>query len=209
MSVARILLFTLASSTVTSLAAADEATPTEAPAEGEQTAPAAPAAYVPHGFTMGLGLGLSSTTTLGYHERSATRGLGIAPLSLDLGAFLSPKLALTFRVAASSVFREGARNQTYQLVNGFYGPAIQYWFTDNYVLGGGAGLAVLSTNPLDGDVAKSDRVAELGFGLTARAEWVFARPGKHALAMTGDSILSFVGGSQVFAQTLNFKWQLR
>lgn len=208
MSLAKVLLLTLVASTVTSLAAADQATEAEAPQDGEQPAPAAPAAYVPHGFTMGLGLGLSSTTTLGYHERSATRGLGIAPLSLDLGAFLSPKLALTFRIASSSVFRESARNQTYQVINGVYGPAVQYWFTDNYVLGGGAGLAVLSTNPL-GDVAKSDRVAELGFGLTARAEWVFARPGKHALGVTGDSILSFVGGSQVFAQTMNFKWQLR
>ncbi len=84
----------------------------------------------------------------------------------------------------------------------------QYWFSDTYVLGGGAGLAVLATNPLQ-HIAKSDRVAELGFGLTMRAEWVFARFGKNALAMTGDSFLSFLGGAPVFAHTMTFKWQLR
>lgn len=178
-------------------------TRSESPPTSDPSAP-----YVPHGFTMALGLGLSHTaigSDLASRERS---DLGLAPLSLNLGGFLSPRVALMARMAGTSVFREDARNKAYQVVNGFYGPSVQYWATDSLFLGGGVGLAVLATNPLM-SVSRENRFTEVGVGANARLGWAFALPGKSAFSLVLDLYGSRFEQSGALASALNIEWQLR
>ena len=178
----------------------------EAPAE-ESDPSSEPSSYVRHGFTMELGLGMSQTGTssdVGGRDHS---GLGLAPLSLGLGGFLTPRLALIGRAAGTSYSREDSRGNSYSTVNGFYGPTLQYWATDRVFLGGGVGLAVLAAD-LYGEARKDVRFFDTGIGLNARAGWAFALPGTHnAITLSIDGFASKFDKSTTVASALDLGWQ--
>jgi hypothetical protein len=178
------------------------------PASAEEpSTSAAPHAYVRHGFTMELGLGISQTSVSSQVGEREHSGIGLAPLSLGLGGFLSPRLAIIGRAAGTSTFRDDAKGSSYQTVNGFYGPTLQYWVTDRFYLGGGPGLALLGADPL-GDRKRDIHFLEAGFGLNARAGFAFALPGDHhALVLGIDAFGSKFAQSNTLAVALNLGWQ--
>jgi hypothetical protein len=199
------LVAALALVAVPSAAFADDAQP--ATENVEEPAPSVEHAYVRHGFTMELGLGISQTSVssdVGAREHS---DIGLAPLSIGLGGFLSPRLALIGRAAGTSTFRDDANGKSYQTVNGFYGPTLQYWATDRFYVGGGVGLAVLAGDPL-GSKARDIHFLETGFGANARVGFAFALPGDHhALLLGVDAFGSKFEKSNTLAVALNLGWQ--
>lgn len=83
-------------------------------------------------------------------------------LSLGLGGWLSPNLALTARIAGVTYSEDGA-----SLTDAFFGPSLQYWLEDHFWIGGGIGLGVLR---LDTDVG-DDSIN--GFALDLRVGYMF------------------------------------
>ena len=163
--------------------------------------------YVRHGFTMELGLGISETAVGSDTQGREHTGLGIAPLSLGMGGFLTPRLALMGRAAGSSYLRDDARGHSYDTVNAFYGATLQYWPTDRFYFGGGPGLALLVSDPYRWG-AKDVRFIEVGFGLNARVGFAFALPGDHnALTLGIDAFGSRFEKSSTVATALNLGWQ--
>ena len=178
-----------------------EATTEEAPAAREGSE------YQRHGFTMELGLGMSRTGTRSEVDGRDHSAFGLAPLSLGLGGFLTPHLALIGRAAGTSYFREDPRGTSYQTVSGFYGPTLQYWPTERLFVGGGVGLAVLAAD-LYKDASKDVRFLETGFGLNARAGWAFLLPGTHhAFTLSVDAFGSRFDKSNTLATAMNLGWQ--
>ncbi|HEY5946226.1 MAG TPA: hypothetical protein VIV40_12075 [Kofleriaceae bacterium] len=104
-------------------------------------------------FEANLGIGWIHAST---ENDSDTRG-GIGGLSLGLGGWLNPKLALTARIAGSTVSVEGGN-----VSDIFFGPSLQYWVDDHFWLGGGLGLGLYAVNP---DVGDSDSISGLSFDL--------------------------------------------
>jgi hypothetical protein len=205
------LLAVLALVAVPSAAFAQDASPStsaSATENVEEPAPSVEHSYTRHGFTMELGLGVSQTSVssdVGGREHSA---IGLAPLSVGVGGFLSPRLALIGRAAGTSTFRDDANGKSYQTVNGFYGPTLQYWVTDRFYLGGGAGLALLAADPLGPTNNRGIQYIEGGFGLNARAGFAFALPGDHhALVLGVDGFGSRFEKSSTVAVALNLGWQ--
>ena len=188
------------------LAAPAAARADEAPSE-EASPVTPPSEYVRHGFTIELGLGLGETAVGSDTQGRDHTALGLAPLSLGIGGFLSPRLALMGRAAGTSYSRDDARGNSYDTVNGFYGANLQYWATDRFYIGGGPGLAVLVADPY-GSATKDVRFAEVGFGLNARAGFAFALPGDHnALTIGIDAFGSRFEKSSTVASALTLGWQ--
>lgn len=86
---------------------------------------------------------------------------GLAPLSLSLGGFFSPTVALLFRASGTSYFDNDS-----QYVNNFYGPIVEIWPHDRFYLSAGIGFGVFGPNPL---VSKSSRDPVGGLAFDARA----------------------------------------
>jgi hypothetical protein len=112
-------------------------------------------------MTVELNLGLGWLQASDGND-SATSDLGIGGLSLGVGGWLNPKLAVTGRIAGVTLSDNGAT-----LSNVFFGPALQYWIDNHFWVGGGAGLAILA---LGGD-SSGDSIT--GFGLDMRAGYTF------------------------------------
>lgn len=93
---------------------------------------------------------------------SDTSDAGLAGLSLGLGGWLNPKLALTARIAGVTYSEDGG-----SLTEAFFGPSLQYWADDHFWLGGGVGLGVVR---LDTDVG-DDSVT--GFAFDLRVGYTF------------------------------------
>jgi hypothetical protein len=175
---------------------------------GEQPAATGAAEYVRHGFTMELGLGLSHTAVWSDVSAREHSDLGLAPLSLGLGGFLSPRVALIGRASGTSTFRDDAQGKSYQTLNAFYGPTLQYWATDRLYVGGGVGLAVLAADPLKSGSNKDVQFIETGLGFTARLGWAFALPGDHnALTLGVEAFASRFADSTTMATATTLGWQ--
>ncbi len=99
-------------------------------------------------------------------NQSETTDLGLGGLSLGLGGWVSPKLAITARIAGVTYSEDGT-----SLSDVFFGPAAQYWVDDHFWLGGGAGLGILAVSG-DGVNPNADN-SVTGFGLDFRAGYTF------------------------------------
>ncbi len=179
--------------------------PTASAAPIEEAPPASTdsPSYIRHGFTMELGLGLSTTATIDQDHSK----IGLAPLSFGFGGFLSPRLALIARGAGSSFQTDDAKGRSYDTVNAFYGPTLQYWPTDRFYVGGGVGLAVLAIDPFGASAYKVQSI-DTGVGLNARAGWAFALPGDHNALLLGlEAFGSRFEKYATVATALNLGWQ--
>jgi hypothetical protein len=95
-------------------------------------------------------------------DSSDTSDAGVAGLSLGLGGWISPNLALTARIAGVTYSEDSA-----SLTNAFFGPSLQYWVADQFWLGGGIGLGVLRLDTeLDDD-------SITGFAMDLRVGYTF------------------------------------
>ncbi len=156
------------------------------------------------GFTLELGLGLG-ITHLSADLGASETNVGLAPLSLSLGGFFSPDVAVMFRMAGTSWF-EDILGESVQLGNYFYGVAAQYWPHDHAFIGGGAGLALLDDNPLFS--SNIDVESDSGLGLTLRAGYSFATMRRHSFALTAELFPAFYEGGTVVGIAFNLQWQL-
>jgi hypothetical protein len=111
-----------------------------------------------NGMTVELNLGLGWMTS-SESDKSYT---GIGGLSLGVGGWVSPQVAITGRIAGATISENGE-----QLSNIFFGPSLQYWVNDNFWLGGGIGLGILADN-CDGCESVT------GFGFDARVGYTFS-----------------------------------
>lgn len=194
------------------------------PPPREETPPQQPQEekYVPHGFTAEVGLGLAFLTSSSHEPMRDHSNIGLAPLQLSLGGWVSPKVALMFRMAGTSYFRQTADDlytvdkygvpqksggKTYQIGSDFYGGVVQYWPSERFFVSGGVGLALFGTNPLQ-DIPKEYQFTETGLGFDARAGWVFAVGGKqHAFGLVAEVIPTFTSKTTAIGSALNLQWQ--
>lgn len=102
-----------------------------------------------HGLTVevGLGFGQLSTDADGVTtEESGGAG------ALSIGGWLSPNLAISFRVNAVSYTSDayGYESESSNVTKSFYGATLQYWFTDSLWMGGGLGGGEMKVKVDDG-----------------------------------------------------------
>ncbi|MDD9941754.1 MAG: hypothetical protein OXU20_11985 [Myxococcales bacterium] len=156
------------------------------------------------GFTLEIGLGLAFSHVSGDLFDSALH-LGLAPLSLSLGGFVTPELAIMLRMAGTSWF-EDILGDSVLITNTFYGGAMQFWISRAAFLGAGIGIGVLNDSLIFS--SPIDIRAETGLILTGRAGWAFYTSGYHALALVGEIFPAFYGDATVLGFALNLQWQL-
>jgi hypothetical protein len=160
----------------------------------------------PHreGFTLDLGLGLGYTNVAA--DPGGVQNFGLAPLSISLGGFLSRDVALAFRAAGTSYFRDAPRSGIRQVINGFYGGIVQVWPSDDIMIRGGAGLAIYGDNPGLGGGGLLG-----GYGFDAGFGYAFANFTHHSLRIAFDVFPSyyekFPTSGLVVGSALNLEWQ--
>lgn len=108
-------------------------------------------------FEANLGLGWIRGE---FDGRSATSDLALGGLSLGLGGWVSPKVAITGRIAGVTYSEDGTN---YSDV--FFGPSLQYWVDDHFWLGGGVGLGILAVSGDGADPSADNNETGLGFDL--------------------------------------------
>ena len=142
----------------------------------------------PHrdGFTIETSLGVGSTSVSG-DGRSSESYTSIAGLDLGIGGFVSPDVALTFRIAGTtyfvpaSVFPEST--QSIAMTSALVSPALQYWVSDRLFVGGGAGLGVWDND--------ADDPPQTGFGLDARVGYGVLVGRRGTIFLTGEITAGF------------------
>jgi hypothetical protein len=107
-------------------------------------------------FEANLGLGWIRASA---NDDSDTSDLGLGGLSLGLGGWVSPKVAITARIAGVTYSDDGGR-----VTDAFFGPSLQYWVDDHFWFGGGVGLGVLAVSV---DNVGDDSTTGIGFDLRA------------------------------------------
>ncbi|MBL0220626.1 MAG: outer membrane beta-barrel protein [Myxococcales bacterium] len=125
------------------------------------------------GFTFEANLGLG-WIHYSSDAGSDTSDIGLAGADLGAGAFVSPRLAITGRIAGVSLTEKGVR-----LTSGVLVVAAQVWIDDHFWLGGGAGVGVLA---LSGDIPKNDSVT--GLGLDFRAGYTFTTGNENTINLS-------------------------
>jgi hypothetical protein len=155
------------------------------------------------GFTLELGLGIAHTmvqTDIADDESE----IGLAPLSLSLGAFVTDRFAILARAAGTSYFQDFG-GETEQLTSNFYGLVGEYWFNDRVFASAGAGLATFGLNPLLSD---RDIDTELGLGLAVRGGYSFFTSRAHSLRASIELFPSFYDDVTTVGTAATLEWQL-
>jgi hypothetical protein len=126
----------------------------------------------PHeGLTLEAGTG-AGWIHVGSQSRGVTSPGGVAGLSVGLGGWLNENVALTLRIAGSSVpAKDGV------VVAAFIGPALQLWIVEHTWVGLGLGL---ETFGIDASAPENDHSLG-GWGLDLRLGHTFYENGKHTL----------------------------
>ena len=169
------------------------------------------------GFTgdLGLGVGLTGYPVETYTDCSGTFAqcgtidsrvtkstegrFGLAPLSLSLGGFLTPKLALLFR-ASGTTFLDG----DVQYLNAFYGAVVEYWPHERFFLGGGPGVGYFGTNPLQSAVFQE---SQTGFALAARGGAALIGGQEHDLTLSIEATSGFYAEHTILSSALIIAWK--
>lgn len=125
-----------------------------------------PPAVAPHeGLTLEAGTGIGWIHVSDENNQVTSPG-GVAGLSIGVGGWLDENVALTARIAGSSVpSSEGL------VIAAFLGPSVQLWFSDRTWLGVGLGLATfaLDANDPEDDVSLGGYAGDLRLGHTLYA----------------------------------------
>jgi hypothetical protein len=124
---------------------------------------------------------------------------GLAPLSLSLGGFLTPKLALLFRAAGTSYFVGNA-----QYLDAFYGGVVEYWPHDRFFFGGGPGIGYFGVNPL---VSSGASGSETAFALDARAGVALINGRDHDLTLSLEGTSGFFADDTLFSAAFLVAWK--
>jgi len=165
------------------------------------------------GFTGDLGLGISlmlvprhsvcrSSTPdgcAGFEGDRTDTELGLAPLSLSLGAFVSPKVAILARAAGASYFDRGD-----QIVHNFYGAIVEVWPNDYVYVSGGVGFALFGENPF---LSGGNAYLEGGWALDVRAGVALAQGTNHDFTLSIEAIPGFYEDETVVGFGLVGAWK--
>lgn len=122
-------------------------------------------------FEANLGLGWARTSVEG--QGGDTSDLGVGGLSVGVGGWINPQIAVTGRIAGVTI--PGAGDARASAI--FAGPAIQYWVDNRFWLGGGLGLGLLAGQDQSG--TQQDSIA--GFGLDLRVGYTFNEGSEHTI----------------------------
>jgi hypothetical protein len=156
------------------------------------------------GFTLELGLGLG-ITRVAVESLGSEVNVGLAPLSLSLGGFLSSDLALMARMAGTSWFEEVGDGDA-QIGAYFYGIALQYYLSDAGFVGGGVGYGLLALNPFFSRSASYE--SEGGLAFTVRGGYAVYTSRNHWLGFTLELFPEFFDNVTTLGTAINFQWQL-
>ena len=162
----------------------------------EDLAPSKPHGPERSGFTMEVGTGVSQVVVMQDHRSSSQ--LSVDPLSISLGAFVTPRLAIMARMAGAGMGQGRA-------LGAFYGVVVQYWLLPDLFVGAGAGAALVRPAY---DVEGPPPALRWGLGAEARIGYSFATFKHHSLATTLEVFPSVLGDATSMATTLNLQWQL-
>ena len=108
--------------------------------------------------------------------------IGIAPLSLSLGGFVTRDVAVLGRVAGTSYF-DGDRLWLHQ----FFGPVVEWWPIDRLFLSAGAGPALYGKSPLESGRSRMKG----GWALDGRLGVAMAQARDNDLTLSIEPILGF------------------
>ncbi len=162
----------------------------------EDLAPPKPRGPERSGFTLEVGAGVSQVVVMQRHRSSAE--LTYDPLSISVGAFVTPRLAIMARMAGAGMGQGRA-------LGAFYGVVVQYWLLPDLFVGAGAGAALLRpAYDIEGPIP----ALRWGVGAEARIGYSFATFKHHSLAATLEVFPSVLGDATSMATTLNLQWQL-
>ena len=90
-----------------------------------------------------VGIGFDHVTDASGLDNPIDSDAALAGANLGIGGWLTPRLALTFRVAGVDVSSMDVQFGTGHgtLEHAFFGPTLQYWLTSHLWIGGGIGFA--------------------------------------------------------------------
>jgi hypothetical protein len=154
---------------------------------------------VPHKtYSECVGSGCAQVGTTSETTREAE--FGLAGLSVSLGGYVTPEVALVARLAGTSYFDEGD-----QFGNNFYGGGVEVWPNRYLFLGAGLGLGVYGPNPL---VSSSTVDPVAGFALDFRVGTALAQGTNHDFILGFEVLPAFYEDGTVvgFGLTGGWKW---
>lgn len=153
-----------------------------ATAAAQYAVPTAPAQQpVRNGITFEANLGFGFLQAESDGSSSDTES-SLGGLNLGIGAFISPRMAISARVAGVTHTEDGA-----SITEAFFGPSVQYWVSPNLWVGGGLGLGVARVE-VDGFGSDS----ETGLALDGRVGYTFNPQAKHSFNVSAELTPAFI-----------------
>lgn len=191
-----IVLGALALLAVPSLAAAQA--PPPPPPPGGYAAPAATVGPDRSGMTfeLSIGFGVTSVTP---DEGEGDSFNGLSGLNLGVGGWVTPRTALTVRVAGTS-FTQDFVGTDVQFIAGLLGISAQQMVNEQLWVGGGLGIGILTDDQDNTD-------AQSGLGLDLRAGYNFYQSTKNAFNVQLEITPGFFDGGRVTGVGLQVGWQ--
>ncbi|HSK02023.1 MAG TPA: hypothetical protein VK932_12315 [Kofleriaceae bacterium] len=165
--------------------------------------PVPPPTYAPpvpdrSGATFEMSLGFGATHVSLDNGLSETFN-GISGLNLGLGGWVSPRTALTLRLAGTS-FVERVGGFDVRFIAGLFGLSMQHMVSNELWIGIGGGVGVLTTD-------QDDIEPETGFALDLRAGINLVQSAHHALHLAIEVTPGFYDGLNVTGIGLQLGWQ--
>jgi hypothetical protein len=147
-------------------------------------------------FEMSIGAGMTHVSLEGGPSESFG---GLSGLNLGLGGWVSPRTALTVRIAGTSFFEQVGATEV-QFIAGMLGLSMQRMVSNEFWIGGGAGLGILTTD--------QDNVEpETGLSLDLRAGINVYQSRQHAIHLAVEVTPGFYDGANVTGIGLQLGWQ--
>jgi hypothetical protein len=135
-------------------------------------------------LTLGLGMQSGEFVVEGYEyafmpEYTAGSETGLGGLNLGIGGFVTPDLAVMFRISGTNVQYESTSDSRWdtEVISGVGGVSVQYWINDAINLEGGFGYGIASIEP-PGTEKRTDKN---GYGLIVGTGFSFFHRGKNSL----------------------------
>jgi len=150
------------------------------------------------GFTANLSIGLGITNVAPDEGDSETK-VGLAGLNVDLGAYITPQLAILFRITGTQ-FSVDVGTDSEEFVNAFAGVAGQYWVNEQLAIEGGAGVAIFGPN----FASDLNIDSKSGFAINARGTYRFSGGWQGSLEL----MPAFYNGFTVMSSSLlvGYQW---
>ena len=198
-----IVLGALALLAVPSLAAAQGGPPPPPPPPGYGPSPGAAIIGPDRSgmtFELSLGLGITQITADGPEGSASDSFNGLSGLNIGVGGWISPKTALTVRIAGTSFTQSFDGFGDVQYIAGVLALSGQQMLNENAWVGLGLGIGILTTDQDNVD-------PESGLGLDLRGGYNFYQSTKNAFNVAVEITPGFFDGGRVTGIGLQLGWQ--